>query len=134
METDMEIMMNELVPRLIDEGEYERAVEFLNKGLAIDPDNSVGWFDLSYALSQLDRDEEALKACDTSLKLNPTCIDVWEERGYILYNLGRYAEALESLDTALALPNNPEDKSVVNGIIQLREEWQAELSSGKKGA
>lgn len=54
-----------------------------------------------YALAQLGRYEESLKAIDQSLALKPDSAPALDSKGFALHGMGRYQEALQAYQQAL---------------------------------
>lgn len=80
---------------------YARALEELDKGLEINPQDAEIWRYRGSALYILGRYEEALEAFDKSLEVNPKNENVWSFRGSTLYMLDRPEKALKAFDKVL---------------------------------
>jgi len=56
---------------LLDEvGQYEQALDYYNKALALDPRNAIVWNNKGNALCKLGRSEEAIECYDKALTVN----------------------------------------------------------------
>ena len=64
------------------------------------PDNANGWCLKGMALSQLDRQDEALHSFDQAIRLRPDLAEGWQGKGSCLVRLRRYEEALAALGKA----------------------------------
>ncbi|RXA20882.1 tetratricopeptide repeat protein [Methanosarcina sp. MSH10X1] len=84
-----------------DPDRYVRALEELDKGLEINPQDAEIWRYRGSALYMLGRYEEALEAFDKSLEINPKNETVWSFRGSTLYMLDRPEKALKAFDKVL---------------------------------
>jgi tetratricopeptide (TPR) repeat protein len=104
-----------------------RAVELLNKLLAVNPDDAIAWFKKGNAMSGLGRSEDALDCYDKAIASAHRTNEVWRlrggstkavvhavpaerieaeawnSRGLILKAAGRYVDALHSYDAALEI-------------------------------
>jgi tetratricopeptide (TPR) repeat protein len=95
-----------------ERGDYEKALEDLDKFLELNPDHASAWDNRGVTLERLGRYEEALGSYDKAIELNPTHANAWYNRGVTLESLGRHEEALSSYDKAIEL--NPTDASAWN--------------------
>jgi serine/threonine protein kinase/Tfp pilus assembly protein PilF len=89
--------------RLIESGEYERAVTTYNNALAIKPAYEEAYWGQCYSFDNLQRYAEAIATCDKALQLNPDYYKAWWSKGYALDALKRYDEALAHYDRALKI-------------------------------
>jgi tetratricopeptide (TPR) repeat protein len=95
--------LNYLGYMLAERGErLEESVRYIERALAVEPDNpsyldSLGW--AYYKLDALDRAEPALRRASQELPRNSVVQDHW---GDLLYKLGRYGEAIVAWEQALA--------------------------------
>lgn len=93
------------------DGNYEKALEYFNKSLDVDPKFARAWMDKGNVLTRMNRSAEAIAAYDAALALDTNIPQVWNSRGEALMSLGRYAEALESFEKVLAInPDNSKAK------------------------
>ncbi|MDD1696486.1 MAG: tetratricopeptide repeat protein [Methanoregula sp.] len=98
---------------LLNSNEYQRAIELFDQALASDT-TMIRLSDAllytyqgkSYALIQLNKYEEAVKAIDEGLNIYPKDFILWNNKGYALFNVGNYPEALKSYDMALSFEQN----------------------------
>lgn len=91
-------------------GRFEDALGHAEKGVAINPVNWQGWYELGVLYDILEAD---LTQAESALKRSVSIEDEWSEGVYSLglieYKLGRYAYAIESLKKAIELdPTNPD--------------------------
>ncbi|GIU71488.1 MAG: hypothetical protein KatS3mg003_0967 [Candidatus Nitrosocaldaceae archaeon] len=59
-----------------------------------------------YALTKLQRYEEAIEAYNKALEINPNYAEAWNNKGYALAKLQRYEEAIEAYNKALEINPN----------------------------
>ncbi len=98
--------LNERGEALYYRREFQASAVYCERATQLRPDYSSAWYNLTYALNELLRFEEALAACDRVLTLLPRHSYGWNLRGYILYSLGRYEEQLVACERALELKPN----------------------------
>jgi tetratricopeptide (TPR) repeat protein len=84
-------------------GHAKRAVEFLSKALAINPEAEIVHNNLGTGLKDLGKLDAALASYDRALALSPDYADAHSNRGIALFDLNRPEEALASCDKAIAL-------------------------------
>jgi hypothetical protein len=81
--------------------EYYEASECYRRFLEQEPNNYVVWHNLGIALSQLDKDAEALECFE--LPCSHNYVESWLSRGTALRSLGQYREALITFAHTFAL-------------------------------
>lgn len=94
--------------------QYDKAIEYNNKAVALDALENTNQFLSIYQTAQLNLQEEhydkALEAIDSWLKLSGAeKPDAYALKGNALYRLERFAEAAEAMKKAIALSEKPND-------------------------
>ena len=84
-------------------GNFEEAVEALDKALEIKPDDAAALYSKGATLLSLKRYDEALKAFDNALDIKPDNVTACNGKGAALLNLERYDEALKAFDKAIGI-------------------------------
>jgi tetratricopeptide (TPR) repeat protein len=84
-------------------GQYEGALESINKAIQQDGSNASYFFSRGVALYGLKRLDEAVGAYDHALALKPDVAEALLNRGLALEEQQRFDEALDSYDRALAI-------------------------------
>jgi tetratricopeptide (TPR) repeat protein len=102
---------------LADNNEYEAEIECYNKILKINPVNVSAYCDMAIALSQLDRDNEALKNLDKAIYLDCQFANAFYQKSLIYYKKGQYKEAVDLLDKAIAIDKFYRDAYANKGVI-----------------
>lgn len=87
---------------LYDEGKFEKAIEYYDKVLAIEP-SWEAWNNEGNALRQLGRLNEALHCFEEALKLNPEGLEAWHGKGNVLIDMNKREKGLFCYDKALKL-------------------------------
>ncbi len=91
---------------LIEHGQFEAAVEPLQRLVAVDEDYSRARAYLGLCLLQLQRTRDAIGHLRRSVELDPTAARVQGMLGAALLTDGQYTAALEPLETALRLDDS----------------------------
>jgi len=84
-------------------GDHERAVRHIDAALQINPRLASAHNNRGNALSELQRNVEALASYDNAVAVEPAYVEAWVNRGITLAQLGRFDEALASYDKAAIL-------------------------------
>lgn len=92
-------------------GEYQPAMQELQKSLTIDPAQHLVHYALANVFKILNKPEQAVKHFDRSIELSPEFFDAINQRGVIHTDLGRYKEAASDLKKALKI--NPKSASAL---------------------
>jgi tetratricopeptide (TPR) repeat protein len=92
-------------------GEYQDALAYYDRALAMDPSNVSALEGKGAALDNLGEYQDALAYYDRALAMDPSNVNITSNKGGALGNLGRYEEAIGYIDRALAM-----DPSNVNTI------------------
>lgn len=85
-----------------DSGDLLEANEFVNRALAIRPDDADAWILKARVLSELDDDFAALAAVEMALRQRPDLAEAHYLRAAVLGDLDRYEDALAAIDSAFA--------------------------------
>jgi predicted O-linked N-acetylglucosamine transferase (SPINDLY family) len=122
-------------------GNHGRALQLLDRSLAVQPRNPATHYNRANLLREMGRSDEALGGYESALALNGQHPGALINRGAILGAQHRYAEALESYDRAIAVA--PKDASTHcsrgRALTELNRQGEAvqsfnralELSPGK---
>lgn len=108
------------------QGRYQDALNDLNEGLSLDPNNKNGYFNRSLVYFTTGQYAKAVEDYSTYLKYDPYNANVWYERGMLRRSLNNGKEAIEDLSRAIQL--NP------NLGLAYRERARAHLLLGNKAA
>ncbi|MFM2126346.1 MAG: hypothetical protein RL328_2797, partial [Acidobacteriota bacterium] len=95
--------------------QYERALELIDKAIAIHPKAASFYSNRGNALLALERPEEALESYDRAIALEPNFAEAWSNRSNALRRLLRAEEALANCDRALELRPNYTEALVNRG-------------------
>jgi len=85
------------------ENQWEPAVANFRQVLSLAPDHALACVNLSLALQELGRHDEALEAIDRALAIAPAVADWHLKRGYVLQMQSRFESAGDAYRSAIAL-------------------------------
>jgi tetratricopeptide (TPR) repeat protein len=92
-------------------GRSDQAIEWYRKALTHQP-TAEAHYNLSVTWLRMNKNREALEACDAALKLDAGYMLAHLNRGNALMYLGRYREAVKAYEEALRLDPNSEMTAV----------------------
>lgn len=90
----------------IQTGNYQRAVEYIEKAIAENPTNPGFYINHGNALKALMQLDAAVASYDKAIAIKPDFADAYYNRGVALHELKKLAQAIDSYDKAIAI--NPE--------------------------
>lgn len=82
---------------------FEKAVEYYDKIIAIDPQDDNAWYAKGVALYFLGKNREATDCYCQTLEINPQKDDAWFAMGSLLYSVKSYDKSIKCYDMALEL-------------------------------
>jgi cytochrome c-type biogenesis protein CcmH/NrfG len=106
---DSTIFLVDYAFKMMDEDNYGKAAECLQKATKLSPDDDFLWELLGFAYSNclISRDNDALRAYETAIKLNPKNARAYVGKGTALFNLGKVMDGDYAFRTACSLdPSN----------------------------
>lgn len=100
--------------------EPQKAIEYLNKAIKLQPDNSASYnlrgnIYFTQGLNQL-----AVNDFNKAIQLNPTNADYYNNRGIIYERTGHYQEAIKDFDEAILFDSNDATYYSNRAAFQLR--------------
>lgn len=121
---------------LRDEGQYEKAVEYWKKAIAVEK-NPRYFASLGNALRRLERYSEAVAAYDKALRMaphHPVIQLLHESSGICLAEVGRYDEAVAQLEKAISFkPAKADYYYTLSDILGRSGKYEEALSCFEKG-
>ncbi len=101
-----------------EKGEYDNAINELEKAIAINQDYYDAWYNKGTILAKLERYEEAIEYFDKAIEIKPDYHDAWNNKGNTLAKLERYEEAIACYDKAIAIkPDYHHDACYNKGTV-----------------
>jgi tetratricopeptide (TPR) repeat protein len=88
---------------------YEEAVDFFEKAVAVMPEDAKGYVNLGVAYSMLGDTDKALEAFKTGTEADSSSSDAWRNLGITYQTLSRFIEAREAFARVVELaPDDPD--------------------------
>jgi Flp pilus assembly protein TadD len=84
-------------------GDIQRALEYIDRALSLDPDFAAAWHEKGNCLEELGRCEEAVSNYDLALKLDPYNAETWFNKGLVLKKMGRSDESSACINHGIDL-------------------------------
>lgn len=81
--------------------DYERALTLVERAIDLEPNSADSWYNKSFTLNRMGRNDEALEAIERAIHLDPEYHAAYYSKGWALMDSGRPVEALESFREAL---------------------------------
>nr|WP_276020149.1 tetratricopeptide repeat protein [Acetivibrio straminisolvens] len=105
-----------------DLGEYEKAIEYYDKALELNPDSDKAYIGKARAFDALGKYEKALEFFDKAIEINGNSAEAYNAKGITLANLERYEESFENLKKAMELEpsNSVYQNDMAYGLNNLR--------------
>ncbi|MBT4097191.1 MAG: tetratricopeptide repeat protein [Gemmatimonadetes bacterium] len=88
---------------LLEQGQYEEAIEATMAGLNLNPGLARGHYNIATASLHLRRLEQAIASFERALEIDPQMMEAWNNLGNTYKELGRYQEAVEAYRHALTV-------------------------------
>jgi tetratricopeptide (TPR) repeat protein len=88
---------------LAKSGRNQKASEYYNKALEINPRFAAEWNNKGLAFAKLGRNQEAVECYNKALEMNPKLAIAWNNKAASFINVGRYQEGIEYCDNALEI-------------------------------
>ena len=92
--------------------DFIKALTIFNTVSALNPNNSIGWFNIGITLRELGSHEEALQAYGKALELDPDDASAWNSKGLELILLSCTDEAMQAYVKSFEL--DPDDADFWN--------------------
>ena len=83
--------------------DHVSALDYINRSIALAPNNAVAYSNKGNILKVLERYQEALDILDISIKLNPNYAEAYNNRANAMLGLYQHEEALDWYDKAILL-------------------------------
>ena len=90
----------------IDEEEYEKALDFINKIININPHDKEVYYNKANVLFDMENFDEAEKCVDKALEIDPNDTDALNLKGVILLDLDKKYQSINYFDKALVIDSN----------------------------
>lgn len=117
---------NQKAISLWEKGKYkdpDKAVEYLNESIRLDPDNPVSFNNRGVAYYNLGNRRLAIEDFNQALKLDADYADTYNNRGVVLFELMQYQKAIEDFSRVISLKPKRVD-SFLNRAAAYKNTWQ----------
>lgn len=94
---------------LVQEGNYEKAVDLFNEIIEEHPDHPRAYYNRGFAKSKLGNYEAAIADYDKVIELNPGDVTAYHNRGLSKHEMGEYEAAIADYDKVIEL--DPDDET-----------------------
>jgi tetratricopeptide (TPR) repeat protein len=95
---------------------YDEAVEYFKKAVAVEPTYAKGYVNLGVAYSMLEEDDKALATFQEGVSVDSTSIEAWENLGITYQTMKEYTKAREAFAKVVEL-----DPEYVGGKLALAD-------------
>jgi len=94
---------------LAESGQYEKALELVNREIKTDANNANAWYNKGFLLFKMCRYQDARNSFAPRQRTSTrNSREAWYNKGIALMTLGKYLEAIRTFDKAIAI--NPNDR------------------------
>ncbi|MDP2796079.1 MAG: tetratricopeptide repeat protein [Methanoregula sp.] len=91
------------VVELAESGQYDEALDLVNKGIKVDANNANVWYNKGIILFKMCRYQDALNAFAQAADIDPEFTEAWYNKGMALMELGKYLEAIRAFNKVLKI-------------------------------
>ncbi|MBF0358928.1 MAG: tetratricopeptide repeat protein [Magnetococcales bacterium] len=114
-------------------GRVGEAIEWYNKVLETEPENSIVHANIGAALQNLGRLDEAVASYQKAISINPDSAESYSNLGVILKRDGKLDEAVSSCQKAISInPDYVEAHTNLGNVLQLQEKLDGAVASYQK--
>jgi tetratricopeptide (TPR) repeat protein len=103
---DRDEMLYNIGVSYVQNGDYQRAITFLEKAYIENPLNDSVLYDLAFSYDKLGNDEKSVQYYNEYLDIDPFAESAWYNLGIIYTRREEYDKAIEAYDFALAIDEN----------------------------
>jgi tetratricopeptide (TPR) repeat protein len=127
------IAFNNLAGLLAERGQYEEAIAYYNRALAISPDYDEARVNLGNALAAQGKTDEAIAQYREALRVNPNSMVAHHNLGLAMIRQGKLDEALEHYRKAVAInPGFLEGQNNLGLLLAARGQYQEAMEHLQK--
>ena len=94
LKPDYSTAVNNLGSLYLQERQYNLALEQFENAIIINPNDPLPWTNKAVVLNVLNKDKEAILACNTALKIEPKYAEALIQKSIALFHLKQYDEVL----------------------------------------
>ncbi len=86
--------------------EPQRALEYLNKAIELQPDNASAYGIKGYIYFSLEKYQQAIDNFSKAIQLNPTSAEYFNSRGTVYSKMSQYEKAIDDFNQAILFDSN----------------------------
>jgi Tfp pilus assembly protein PilF len=94
---------NEIGTACAEIGQYEKAIDYLNKAINLNPNYAEPYYNRGTVYGHLGQYQRTIDDCNEALRLKPDYVNAYNNRGNAYAALGFYQKAIEDYNTAIYL-------------------------------
>jgi len=128
-----------IAPILNDLEMYQEAIDYIERGILLFPDNLILKEELCYTLETEGDLSSAIEICNELIDKNPFSFDYWFTMGRLYSLSGEYEKAIEAFDFALTCDESDSELTILKAYcLYMNENYEKalevyeELSSGEE--
>ena len=95
-----------------ESGDYEAAIEYFQKAIAIEPDAAYGYHYLGRAYIKQKKYEKAIDNFEDAIKIKPDYAEAWLQMGLAYLGLGKEPKAAECIKRGNQFASTKEKKPI----------------------
>ena len=84
-------------------GEFDKAIEYFNKAIRLDPEFAIAYYNRGYAYNEKGDYDRAIGDYNKAVVLKPDHALIYLSRGSVYHNIGNYEQAVEDYDNTVRL-------------------------------
>ncbi|MCX6701455.1 MAG: tetratricopeptide repeat protein [Methanomicrobiales archaeon] len=88
-----EIFLLRNAETLVEQGNYNRAIDYYDQAIALSPGSAMGWYGRGNVFRKKDDYQNAIESYKTALKLDPYSADIWMNLGDVMEKTGKEKES-----------------------------------------
>lgn len=121
----LEDLFEYLVPIMSDIEMYDNALDYINRGLLLFPDNLVLKDELCYNLEIEGNLEQAIQVCNEMIDKNPYSYEYWFTMGRLYSMAADFDKAIEAFDFALTCDDSDEEVKILKAYcLYMNENYE----------
>lgn len=86
--------------------EPQRALDYLNKAIELQPDNASAYGVRGYIYLSLEKYQQAIDSFSKAIQFNPTRAEYFNSRGAVYNKISQYEKAIEDFNQAILFDSN----------------------------
>ena len=127
--------LSNMAVELAESGQYEEALDFVNRAIKLDANNANSWYNKGIILFKMGRYQDALNSFAQATDIDPEFTEAWYNKGMALMHQQKYLDAIRAFNKLLKI--HPHDERAREQLNQAQQKIvescsHAEPSVGKQ--